>query len=257
MTLKGRLGKVVVQEVQEIRGERLGKDVFWWKMEGNTNTLDYTQPKHISSRISFLLYCSPFTSLSLIHTFLQLTEFTPISTSYAMKGGKSKSDTKKADSRLAVKKKAAPAPKKAPAKKAKEAKDPNKPKRPASAFFVFIDVGFVPFADPLDFDRNREDFRKQYKEKHPNNKSVSVVGKAGGDKWKSLSAAEKAPYAAKAEKRKAEYEKTLQAYNKKLAEGKDAEEEEEEESDKSKSEVHDDEEDEDDSADDDDDEDDE
>ncbi|CAH1413726.1 HMG1/2-like protein [Lactuca sativa] len=157
-----------------------------------------------------------------------------------MKGAKSKSDTKKADSRLAVKKKAAPAPKKAPAKKAKEAKDPNKPKRPASAFFIFM-----------------EDFRTQYKEKHPNNKSVSVVGKAGGDKWKSLSAAEKAPFAAKAEKRKAEYEKTLQAYNKKLAEGKDAEEEEDEESDKSKSEVHDDEEDDDDSADDDDDEDDE
>ncbi|GJU01018.1 HMG1/2-like protein [Tanacetum coccineum] len=60
--------------------------------------------------------------------------------------------------RLAVKKREAPAAKKAPAKKAKEAKDPNKPKRPASAFFVFM-----------------EDFRKQYKEKHPNNKSVSVV----------------------------------------------------------------------------------
>ncbi|KAA8535371.1 hypothetical protein F0562_030374 [Nyssa sinensis] len=34
-----------------------------------------------------------------------------------------------------------------------------------------------------------EEFRKQYKEKHPDNKSVSVVGKAGGDKWKSLSEA--------------------------------------------------------------------
>ncbi|PWA87443.1 High mobility group box domain [Artemisia annua] len=78
----------------------------------------------------------------------------------------------------------------------------------------------------------REDFRKQYKEKHPNNKSVSVVGKAGGDKWKSLSAAEKAPFVAKAEKRKAEYDKTLQAYNKKL----------------SKSEVHDDEDEDDDSG---------
>ncbi|MTV28318.1 high mobility group box domain-containing protein [Nitriliruptoraceae bacterium ZYF776] len=150
-----------------------------------------------------------------------------------MKGAKSKSESK--NSRLGVKKREAPAVKKAPAKKAKEAKDPNKPKRPASAFFVFM-----------------EDFRKQYKEKHPNNKSVSVVGKAGGDKWKSLSEAEKAPYVAKAEKRKSEYEKTLQAYNKKLAEGKDAEEDEEEESDKSKSEVHDDE---DDSAEDDDDED--
>ncbi|KAA8517903.1 hypothetical protein F0562_015377 [Nyssa sinensis] len=39
----------------------------------------------------------------------------------------------------------------------------------------------------------REEFRKQYKEKHPDNKSVSVVGKAGGDKWKSLSEVEKVP----------------------------------------------------------------
>lgn len=151
-----------------------------------------------------------------------------------MKGAKAKSESKKPD-RLAVKKREAPAAKKAPAKKAKEAKDPNKPKRPASAFFVFM-----------------EDFRKQYKEKHPNNKSVSVVGKAGGDKWKSLSAAEKAPFVAKAEKRKAEYDKTLQAYNKKLTEKKDdVEEEEEEESDKSKSEVHDDEDEDDDSGEDD------
>ncbi|KAI3813672.1 hypothetical protein L1987_18401 [Smallanthus sonchifolius] len=148
-----------------------------------------------------------------------------------MKGAKSKSESKKPDSRLAVKKREAPAKKKAPAKKAKEVKDPNKPKRPASAFFIFM-----------------EDFRKQYKEKHPNNKSVSVVGKAGGEKWKSMSEAEKAPFAAKAEKRKSEYDKTLQAYNKKLAEGKQDEEEEEDESDKSKSEVHDDEDEDDDDS---------
>ncbi|KAI3668873.1 hypothetical protein L6452_40089 [Arctium lappa] len=145
-----------------------------------------------------------------------------------MKGAKSKSESKKPDSRLSVKKRGAPAERKAPApKKTKAAdKDPSKPKRPASAFFVFM-----------------EDFRKQYKEKHPNNKSVSVVGKAGGDKWKSLTAAEKAPYVAKAETRKSDYDKSLLAYNNKLAEAKDADEEEEEdESDKSKSEVHDDDE---------------
>lgn len=113
--------------------------------------------------------------------------------------------------RLGVKKSAAQTKKEKNA-----AKDPNKPKRPASAFFVFM-----------------EDFRKQYKEKHPNNKSVAAVGKAGGDKWKHMSDAEKAPYIAKAEKRKAEYEKNMDAYNKKQA----GEAEEEEESDKSKSEV--------------------
>ncbi|KAL3830521.1 hypothetical protein ACJIZ3_019323 [Penstemon smallii] len=123
-----------------------------------------------------------------------------------MKGGKSKADTKRGDSRLAVKKQTK--------KERQAAKDPNKPKRPPSAFFVFM-----------------EDFRKQYKEKHPNNKSVAAVGKAGGEKWKSLSAEDKAPFVAKAEKRKEEYERKMEAYNRKLAGGDD------DESDKSKSEV--------------------
>ncbi|KAF6154365.1 hypothetical protein GIB67_026821 [Kingdonia uniflora] len=140
--------------------------------------------------------------------------------------GKAKaSTTKKADTKLSVKRKAPASDRasKKPAKAAKAVKDPNKPKRPASAFFVFM-----------------EEFRKTYKEKHPNNKSVSVVGKAGGDKWKSLSDAEKAPYQAKAEKRKVDYNKLLQAYNKKQTEGPtNAAEEEEDESDKSKSEVND------------------
>ncbi|XP_051117805.1 HMG1/2-like protein isoform X2 [Andrographis paniculata] len=147
-----------------------------------------------------------------------------------MKGGRSKGETKKAEPKLSVKKGAVA---KKPAKKAKTEKDPNKPKRPASAFFVFM-----------------EEFRKTYKEKHPNNKSVAAVGKAGGDKWKSMSDAEKGPYIARADKRRAEYEKKLQAYNKKQSEGAAAEEE----SDKSRSEVNDeDEEDEDGSAEDDDD----
>ena len=133
-----------------------------------------------------------------------------------MKGGKSKSDAK--SSRLAVTKK----PTKAAGKKAgKAAKDPNKPKGPASAFFVFM-----------------EEFREQYKKDHPKNKSVAAVGKAGGEKWKSMSEADKAPYVAKAEKRKADYEKELKNYNKRQAEGPKAEDEEE--SEKSMSEVNDD-----------------
>ncbi|XP_028106550.1 HMG1/2-like protein isoform X1 [Camellia sinensis] len=117
-----------------------------------------------------------------------------------MKGGRSKTETKRTDSKLSVKRGAPSkkAGKKLAAKKGKAAKDTNKSKRPASAFFVFM-----------------EEFRKMYKEKHPNNKSIAAVGKAGGDKWKSLSEVEKAPYVAKAEKRKTEYNKTLEAYNKK------------------------------------------
>ncbi|XP_027918761.1 HMG1/2-like protein [Vigna unguiculata] len=137
---------------------------------------------------------------------------------------KVKADTKAADNRL--KRKGAGAGRK---QSKKAAKDPNKPKRPPSAFFVFM-----------------SEFREQFKKEHPNNKSVAVVGKAGGDKWKSLSDAEKAPFIARAEKKKEEYEKSISAYNKKL-EGKHSEEEE---SDKSKSEVNDEEEDEEDDEDD-------
>ncbi|CAH2036702.1 unnamed protein product [Thlaspi arvense] len=110
-----------------------------------------------------------------------------------MKGGKSKAETR--SSKLSVTKK----PAKGAGRSKAAAKDPNKPKRPASAFFVFM-----------------EDFRETFKKEHPKNKSVAAVGKAAGDKWKSLSDAEKAPYVAKAEKRKVDYEKNMKAYNKKL-----------------------------------------
>ncbi|KVH87721.1 High mobility group (HMG) box domain-containing protein, partial [Cynara cardunculus var. scolymus] len=65
-----------------------------------------------------------------------------------MKGGKSSGGTRKADTKLAVKKTQA---------KGKAVKDPNKPKRPASAFFLFM-----------------EEFRKQFKEENPGNKSVAA-----------------------------------------------------------------------------------
>ncbi|KAK8456247.1 hypothetical protein SEVIR_4G299800v4 [Setaria viridis] len=91
-----------------------------------------------------------------------------------------------------------------------------------------------------------EEFRKEFKEKNPKNKSVAEVGKAAGNRWKSLTDADKAPYVAKANKLKSEYNKAIAAYNKgestaaaKKAPAKEEEEEDEEESDKSKSEVND------------------
>ncbi|KAE8010735.1 hypothetical protein FH972_007076 [Carpinus fangiana] len=131
-----------------------------------------------------------------------------------MKGGKAKADTRKTDSRLRSK---TAATGKKPSKKA--AKDPNKPKRPASAFFVFM-----------------EEFRKQYAKEHPNNKAVSAVTNFSDSDPHVFIYIDKAPYVAKAEKRKTEYNKTMQAYNKKLAEGGNGADEE---SDKSKSEVND------------------
>ncbi|EFJ38183.1 hypothetical protein SELMODRAFT_75453, partial [Selaginella moellendorffii] len=96
-------------------------------------------------------------------------------------------------------------PKAAKAKKpvkAKGKKDPNQPKKPATAFFIFL-----------------EEFRQTYKKDHPDVKGVAAIGKAGGDMWKSLSDKEKEPYHAKAAKRKADYDKDLEAYNKKKEDG--------------------------------------
>ncbi|KAK3445066.1 hypothetical protein EUGRSUZ_A00506 [Eucalyptus grandis] len=127
---------------------------------------------------------------------------------------------KPADDRMVGKRKAAARPEsKRKVKKDKQAKkDPNKPKRPPSAFFVFL-----------------EEFRKTFKKENPNIKAVSAVGKAGGEKWKSMSQAEKAPYEAKAAKKKTEYEKLMNAYNKKQSVDEDGDEE----SERSKSEVND------------------
>eukprot|EP00250_Pteridium_aquilinum_P033800 c6328_g1_i1 orf=252-647(+) len=111
-----------------------------------------------------------------------------------MKDGKAKVK----DAKLSVKNDKA---KKRQARKERKAKkDPNKPKRPPTPFFIYL-----------------EEFRKIFKEEHPDVKGVSEVARACGEKWKVMSAQEKAPYEAKGVQRRAEYEKTLAAYNKKLS----------------------------------------
>ncbi|WCJ38972.1 high-mobility group box 6 [Euphorbia peplus] len=80
------------------------------------------------------------------------------------------------------------------APKAKRSKkDPNKPKRPATAFFIFMD-----------------DFRKTFKEANPGSKDVKRVAKEAGEKWKSMSDEEKKEYTDKAAELKAEYNKALE-----------------------------------------------
>ncbi|XP_019187949.1 PREDICTED: HMG1/2-like protein isoform X2 [Ipomoea nil] len=100
-----------------------------------------------------------------------------------MKGEKSKAGSGKTE-KLAIRK-----------QKVKRVKDPNKPKRPPSAFLLFMEV-----------------FREEYRKQHPDNKRVGVVGKAAGDKWRSMTEEEKAPYIDKAEERKEEYGKKMTAY---------------------------------------------
>ncbi|KAG0616730.1 hypothetical protein M758_5G137800 [Ceratodon purpureus] len=109
-------------------------------------------------------------------------------------------------------------------KPAKKVKDPNAPKRPPTAFFIFLN-----------------EFRKTFKEENPDVKGVTAVGKAGGERWKSMSEAEKQPFMSKAVQKKSEYDKTLSAYKSKQDDEED-EEPEAEESDKSKSEINDDDE---------------
>ncbi|KAJ0236299.1 High mobility group B protein 7 [Hirschfeldia incana] len=77
----------------------------------------------------------------------------------------------------------------------------NKPKRPLTAFFIFMN-----------------DFRKTFKEENPSS-NVKDVAKQGGEKWKSLTEEEKKIYLDKAAELKAEYNKSL--------ESNDADEEEE------------------------------
>ncbi|XWS07644.1 hypothetical protein CRYUN_Cryun41cG0007200 [Craigia yunnanensis] len=134
-----------------------------------------------------------------------------------------KEEVKPVEDRIIGKRKAALRADKSNKKRAKNVKpakkDPNKPKRPPTAFFVFL-----------------EEFRITYKQENPKVKVFSAVGKAGGEKWKSMSKEEKAPYEAKAAKRKSEYEKLMAAYNKKQESSDD---EEEAESETSKSQVND------------------
>ncbi|KAF8050390.1 hypothetical protein N665_1979s0009 [Sinapis alba] len=98
------------------------------------------------------------------------------------------------------------------AKKVRKAKDEknkkssaasNKPKRPLTAFFIFMN-----------------DFRKIFKEENPSS-NVKDVAKQGGEKWKSLTEEEKKVYLDKAAELKAEYNKSL--------ESNDADEKEEDE----------------------------
>eukprot|EP01018_Ginkgo_biloba_P039697 Gb_07912 [translate_table: standard] len=121
----------------------------------------------------------------------------------------------------------------------KAKKDPNQPKRPPTAFFVFL-----------------EEFRKSFKEKNPNVKGVTAVSSLdlkpeqaclckmkvvmnSYSRFKPIVVdIEKAPYIAKAAQKRVEYDRTMIAYKKK----KDASEEggTPEESEKSKSEINDD-----------------
>uniref|UniRef100_A0A8I7BH75 HMG box domain-containing protein n=2 Tax=Hordeum vulgare subsp. vulgare TaxID=112509 RepID=A0A8I7BH75_HORVV len=108
-------------------------------------------------------------------------------------------------------------------KRKKAAAAAGKPKRPPSAFFVFM-----------------SDFRQQYNAENPNNKNVANVSKAAGEKWRSMSDEDKAPYVEKAGQKKQDYEKTKASFeNKESVSSKKAKTQDDEEAEGSKSEVED------------------
>ncbi|RAL50287.1 unnamed protein product [Cuscuta campestris] len=80
--------------------------------------------------------------------------------------------------------------------------DSDKPKRPPSAFFLYL-----------------EDFRMEFLEKNPEAKSMHDVGKACGEKWKTMTYEEKVRYYDIATKKRTEFDRAMADYNKRKEDG--------------------------------------
>ncbi|CAJ1935804.1 unnamed protein product [Sphenostylis stenocarpa] len=101
---------------------------------------------------------------------------------------------------------------KAKQKKNKRKFDAMKPKKPPTAFFFFL-----------------EDFRKEFQEQNPDVKSMRDIGKACGEKWKTMTYEEKVQYYDVATEKRAEFDRAMAEYNKKMESGEFEETDEESE----------------------------
>ncbi|KAK7319291.1 hypothetical protein RJT34_04010 [Clitoria ternatea] len=101
---------------------------------------------------------------------------------------------------------------KAKQKKNKPKIDAKKPKKPPTAFFYFL-----------------EDFRKEFQERNPDVKSMRDIGKACGEKWKTMTYEEKVQYYDVATDKRAEFDRAMAEYNKKMESGEYEETDEESE----------------------------
>ncbi|XP_004504692.1 high mobility group B protein 14-like isoform X2 [Cicer arietinum] len=86
--------------------------------------------------------------------------------------------------------------------KSKQKIDAEKPKKPPTAFFYFL-----------------EDFRKEYQQQNPDVKSMRDIGKACGEKWKTMTYEEKVQYYDIATEKRAEFDRATTEYNKKKQNG--------------------------------------
>ncbi|CAK9321185.1 unnamed protein product [Citrullus colocynthis] len=94
-------------------------------------------------------------------------------------------------------------------KKKNDKFDVNKPKKPPTAFFYFLD-----------------DFRKEFQKQNPDVKMMRDVGKACGEKWKTMTYEEKVQYYDIATEKRAEFDKAMAEYKKRKESGIDQESEE-------------------------------
>ncbi|XP_054795365.1 high mobility group B protein 14-like [Prosopis cineraria] len=101
---------------------------------------------------------------------------------------------------------------KAKQKKINKKLDAKKPKKPPTAFFFFL-----------------EDFRKEFQEQNPDVKSMRDIGKACGEKWKTMTYEEKVQYYDIATEKRAEFDRAMIEYNMKMESGEYEESDEESE----------------------------
>ncbi|KAJ4831464.1 hypothetical protein Tsubulata_047900 [Turnera subulata] len=113
-------------------------------------------------------------------------------------------ETKRMSTRQGERTKAATKQKLKP--KPKKKVDAKMPKKPPTAFFFFL-----------------EDFRKEFQEQNPDVKSMRDVGKACGDKWKTMTYEEKVKYYDIATEKRAEFDRAMAEYIKRKESGEDEE----------------------------------
>ncbi|KAI6703461.1 hypothetical protein NL676_012597 [Syzygium grande] len=90
--------------------------------------------------------------------------------------------------------------------------DAKMPKKPPTAFFYFL-----------------EDFRKDYQERNPDVKSMRDIGKACGEKWKTMTYEEKVHYYDLANEKRREFDKAMAEYIKRKESSEDEETEDDSE----------------------------
>ncbi|XP_040935541.1 high mobility group B protein 14 isoform X2 [Gossypium hirsutum] len=76
---------------------------------------------------------------------------------------------------------------------------------------------------------NQEDFRKEFQEQNPGIKSMRDIGKACGEKWKTMTYEEKVKYYDIATEKRAEFDRAMAEYIKRKESGEDEETEDDSE----------------------------